>query len=85
MSIVTGYGVSFFVTFLTNCQPISYPWNPIPGGHCKSVTVEEITSVSINMIIDICIVFLPMLPLWRLQMPLRKKVGISSLFALGLL
>ena len=85
MFIVFGYGISFFCVFLTNCHPITYSWNPVPGGYCKSVTVEEITSVSVNMVIDTAIVILPMPPLWGLRMPIRKKIGISFLFSLGLL
>lgn len=85
MGIVAGYGISFLCVFLTNCDPISYPWRPVPGGHCKSVTVEEITSVSVNMVIDTAIVLLPMRPLWGLRMATRKKVAISFLFSLGLL
>lgn len=85
MLFVAAYAIAFFCVFLTNCQPISYQWHPVPGGHCKSITVEEITSVSANMVIDTAIVVLPMRPLWGLQMATRKKIGISILFGLGLL
>lgn len=85
MFIAAGYGISFFFMFLTNCRPVSHSWAPKPGGHCKSVTVEEITSVSVNMVIDTLIVILPMRPLWKLQMATRKKIGLSILFGLGIL
>ena len=49
------------------------------------MTVEELTSVSVNMGIDTAIVILPMPSLWKLKMVTRKKVGISGLFGLGLL
>lgn len=32
MGIVAGYGISFLCVFLTNCDPISYPWRPVPEG-----------------------------------------------------
>ena len=85
MVVVAAYCISFFCVFFTNCRPLTHAWNPVPGGHCKSVTVEEITSVSVNMAIDIAIVVLPMPSLWKLQMATKKKVGISVLFGLGLL
>lgn len=85
MFIVASYGIAFVCVFLTNCSPVSYSWNPVPGGYCKSVKVEEITSVSFNMVIDTSIVVLPMPPLWGLQMATRKKVAISFLFSLGLM
>ena len=85
MFLVLGYGITFLCVFLTNCRPVSYSWDPVPGGYCKSVTVEELTSVSVNMVIDTSIVILPMPPLWGLRMPIRRKIAISSLFSLGLL
>ena len=85
MAVVVGYGISFLCVFLTNCHPISYPWSPVPGGYCRSLAIEELTSVSLNMLIDILIVFLPMPPLWRLQMAARNKIAISFMFGLGLM
>lgn len=85
MAVVGGYGISFLCVFLTNCRPISYPWNPVPGGHCRALAVEELSSVSLNMLLDILIVFFPMPPLWNLQMAARTKITISLMFGLGFL
>ena len=85
MGVVGAYGVAFLPVFLTNCVPVDYSWNPVPNGYCRNVTVEELTSVSVNMVIDICFVVLPMRPLWRLKMAKRAKVGITVMFCLGFL
>ena len=85
MFIVSGYGIAFLCVFFTNCHPFSYSWNPVPGGYCKSVAVEELAYVSVNMIIDTSIVILPMPPRWGLRMSVSKKFAISGLFSLGLL
>ena len=85
MFFAASYGVMFLCVFFTSCRPLSYPWNPIPGGYCKDVNVEAIASVSVNMVLDTSIVVLPVWPLWGLQMRIRKKVAISCLFGLGLL
>ena len=85
MLIAAGYGVAFLCVFCTNCHPLSYSWNPVPGGYCKSVTVEELTSVSLNMVLDTAMVILPMPPLWGLRMATRNKIALSILFSLGLL
>ena len=84
MGVVTAYSIAFLVVFLTNCQPISYPWNPVPGGYYKSIGVEEAVSLSIDMAIDTSVVILPMVPLWKLQLPTRKKIAVSRFFCLGL-
>ena len=47
--------------------------------------MPAVVSASINAVIDVVIVILPLYPLWKLQMALRKKVAISGLFSLGLM
>ena len=79
MSVVIIYGVAFVCVFLTRCHPVSYSHHPIPSSFCTSVPV------SLNMIIDIAVVVLPLPPLWRLQMATRNKISITFLFSLGLL
>ena len=85
MAIVACYGIAFICVFFTNCTPLDYPWNPVPGGHCKDVSTEEILSVSVNMVIDTAIVLLPMPVLWGLQLATRKKIAVSGILSLGLL
>ena len=84
MAISVGYGVSFLVVFLTNCSPVDYMWHPVPGGHCKDITIEEEVNTAINLAIDVAIVLLPIPPVWKLQMPISKKLGVSALFGIGL-
>lgn len=85
MGVIAGYGVAFLCVFMTNCQPISQSWDPVPDGWCRTLTVEELASVSLNMVIDLAIVILPMKPLWGLHMATRSKVAISFMFSIGLL
>lgn len=83
MVIDAAFGITFFFVFLTHCIPISQQWNPVPGGWCRSETVNELTSISINLVIDTAIVLLPMPWLWRLQMPFSKKVLVTVMFSFG--
>lgn len=85
VGVVGAYGVTFFCVFLTDCFPIWQSWDPVPKGWCRSEDIEELTSVSVNMVIDLAIVFLPMWPLWGLQIPLHKKLAISLMFSIGFL
>ncbi|CAK96465.1 hypothetical protein AAWM_06691 [Aspergillus awamori] len=78
------YYVFFLSFFMTQCHPISYGWNPVPGGYCKSVMLEEILSIALNMGLDTVIALLPMPLLWKVQMPFRNKLTISVMFAMGL-
>lgn len=85
MGLVLGYGIAFLCVFMTNCQPISQQWNPVPGGWCRDLSVEELASVTINLAIDLIIVIMPMPVLWGLQMAVRNKIFISLMFCIGFL
>lgn len=85
IAIVISYGIAFVVVFPTNCRPVYQLWAPVPGGWCNDVTIEEFSSVSINMVIDLAIILLPMPILWGLKMPVYNKVFISVMFSFGLM
>ncbi|PYI31821.1 hypothetical protein BP00DRAFT_486485 [Aspergillus indologenus CBS 114.80] len=82
---VVAYFVSFLPIFLTQCHPVSFGWNPVQGGYCRSLYIQEILSISINMIIDTGIALLPIPALWKLKMATRNKLTISIMFGLGLI
>jgi hypothetical protein len=81
---VVVFGISFFVVFMTQCQPISYLWNPVPGGSCRDLVYQEYASVSVNMAIDVVIFILPLPVLWNLQMTTRKKFYVTIMLSIGL-
>lgn len=85
MGVVVCYFIAFLVLFMTNCQPLSHLWDPVPGGWCRELTDEEYTSVAFNLLIDLGIVILPMPVLWRLKMPLQNKISVSIMFGIGLM
>ncbi|KAL6861929.1 hypothetical protein J3F83DRAFT_746202 [Trichoderma novae-zelandiae] len=83
MGVVGAYGIAFLVLFMTQCHPISQQWDPVPGGSCRNIVVQELTSVSLNMVIDIAIVILPLPALWSLQLAVRSKLVVSVMFSIG--
>lgn len=78
------YFIAFLALFLTQCRPISYGWNPVPGGSCRSLATQEILSISLNIFLDTIIALLPMPTLWKLHVNMRKKITIAVMFGLGL-
>ncbi|KAM0800493.1 hypothetical protein BDR22DRAFT_963170 [Usnea florida] len=50
---------------------------------CKT-TSQEIGSATVNMILDLSIVMLPLPVLWSLQMPLKREIMMSGILSLGL-
>ncbi|KAL8996991.1 MAG: hypothetical protein Q9169_003642 [Polycauliona sp. 2 TL-2023] len=83
MGACLSYVLMFIPIFMTQCRPIAAAWNPSLG-QCKPIERQEFASVSINMVLDLMIVVLPMPTLWSLQMPRRRKALLSIVFGLGL-
>ncbi|KAL9012582.1 MAG: hypothetical protein Q9173_002664 [Seirophora scorigena] len=84
MGFVVAFGLSLILTGLLICKPIEFNWDKSLDGRCGSTVGEEIAFAAVNMVIDGVIVFLPTPVIWRLQMPVRKKIGVSCMFGLGL-
>ena len=42
-------------------------------------------SLSLNLVLDVVVVTLPVPTLWRLQMPISKKIMLSGMFCLGVM
>jgi hypothetical protein len=78
------YPIVFLPIFMTQCKPLAAYWNFTPG-KCRPIQNQAYATVSINMVLDLVVVALPLPTIWALQMPLSKKIGVSFLFSLGLL
>lgn len=75
---------------ISNALVAIFACRPIRGFYDKSVKAFCIDSVSfywanatLNVVTDAIVLLLPMPVIWRLQMPLRRKIGLSLLFILG--
>lgn len=84
MGVCLAYIITFIPIFMTQCKPLEASWTPTLG-HCRPIEHEEYASVSVNMVLDLILVLLPLPTLWALQMPVGKKIFVSFMFSLGLL
>ncbi|KAL4994333.1 hypothetical protein BDV10DRAFT_197618 [Aspergillus recurvatus] len=78
------YFMIFLPMFITLCHPITQGWKPVPGGSCKSPVPLEIASITLNIFSDTLIAVLRIPMLWRLRIPLYRKVTIGAMFLMGL-
>jgi hypothetical protein len=68
------------------CSPREKIWNPLmTTGHCFDTTILYQSSGFFNIITDFLLLILPMIPIWKLRMPLKKKIMMIAIFATGLL
>ncbi|KAF1360452.1 hypothetical protein EJ07DRAFT_23357, partial [Lizonia empirigonia] len=77
------YTALFLFQFLA-CRPLAHAWNPLVPGTCvKDKLVVHIVSASINTASDLIIMILPQPVIWRLELGVRRKLGLSAVFLLG--
>ncbi|KAG7001877.1 hypothetical protein G7Y79_00030g064100 [Physcia stellaris] len=80
-----GFYIADIFAELFLCSPREKYWNVlITTGHCYSATTVNIASGTFNTISDFLTLLLPQRVIWKLQMPLKRKLGISAIFLTGL-
>lgn len=68
------------------CQPFAYNWDKtIPGGRCGNADAAYISIAALDIAGDAMIILLPMPMVWKLNISLSNKLGLSFLFALAFL
>jgi hypothetical protein len=74
------YTIDTFITVFA-CNPRDKIWDKFEqGGHCINYNAVIIATGFFNIVSDLAILLLPVQCVWKLRIPLRKKVNISLLF-----
>lgn len=67
------------------CNPREKYWNVLlDTGHCYNRDAINIVSGIINTVSDFAILLLPQKVIWKLQIPLKRKLAVSAIFLIGL-
>ncbi|GME23701.1 Integral membrane protein [Neofusicoccum parvum] len=79
------YGVALFFAHVFQCTPISVFWNePFdPGNGCINKLALYTTAAALNSLGDLLVYLWPVRFLFKLQMPLKHRLGLIILFSLG--
>lgn len=89
---VTAAYVASQFCYIFVCLPINFWWDTayvIVGlqspstGKCVNLVPRAVSLAGINIASDFCILLLPMLGLRSLHLPLRRKITLYFVFALG--
>lgn len=71
----------FLITTSYLCAPhVGQKWNLETGQNCDKGVDWEITSGAMAVLLDIYILVLPMPLLWKMSLPMRRKLGIVLVF-----
>lgn len=80
------FDVAVALVFIFQCKPRRKIWmGDLVPGECVNLGATLISAGIINAFTDFLVLGLPIFTVWRLLLPIKKKVGISAIFALGLL
>ena len=67
------------------CIPRRKLWMPSIPGSCINNEAVFVAGGSINMVVDFMILAIPIVSVWRLKMSIRRRIGVSAIFATGIL
>ena len=73
----------YFIVPIVLCRPRSKIWTPQLPGRCADISKLYIASAVFNLVSDIAMLSVPIYLVWRLQMSVRRKIGISAIFCFG--
>ena len=86
--IMWGIMIFYFVQTIFEiilCIPRERIWNPLmKNGHCFDTYAVFVSSGIFNVVSDFAILIVPVVPICKLQMPLKRKILVLAIFATGL-
>ncbi|KAI0147572.1 hypothetical protein GGR57DRAFT_515601 [Xylariaceae sp. FL1272] len=77
------WGVALLLVSIFSCRPIHGFWDLDVPSTCVDSKLFFVGNAVPNILADICLLLLPMREVWKLQMSIRNKIGVTALFALG--
>lgn len=89
--MLIGLNVAFFIGFelitIFQCTPIDGAWLQWDGesfdGTCRDVNLQAWVAAAVSIILDVATIALPMPGLWNLNLSLKKKIQVMTMFAVG--
>lgn len=86
IALIILWNFACFWVSIFACSPVERFWNTlITDGKCLDFALNILLTCLFNIITDILILLLPSRAVWSLQIPLKKKFAIVSLFGIGLM
>ncbi|KAI0547160.1 hypothetical protein F4679DRAFT_555047 [Xylaria curta] len=73
------------LAYLLACIPREKIWNPTVNGRCLNQRNVIVSTPALNLISDVMILIVPVVEVFKLQMPLRRKLSVAAIFGVGVL
>jgi hypothetical protein len=81
--VVVGYGIGGIAATIWQCVPIQGAWDKNTPATCINSDVFWVAYAALNIITDIMVLALPIIPIMRLQLGLRDRLLLCGVFTLG--
>ncbi|KAH7070327.1 hypothetical protein BKA63DRAFT_75039 [Paraphoma chrysanthemicola] len=88
MGVCIAYTVAFFFATTFQCIPVSMAWNQWDGihkGRCNDIHLQGWIAAAINIVLDAIVMVLPLKHLAKLNMNLKRKLMVMSMFSVGII
>ncbi|KZL64274.1 cfem domain-containing protein [Colletotrichum incanum] len=79
--------LSFVILCFAQCRPFTHFWTGWDGEHegkCVDLNKIGLSHVALNIVLDICMLTLPVTQIYKLQMDKKKKIGVIAMFQVGI-
>ena len=83
-SLIILWNISDIIAGLLSCRPIAKNWDFTLPGTCGSQPKFYFSMGVVNLVTDTVIIVLPMPYLYRLRMPMRRKLLAMALLSIGI-
>ena len=85
VAFTLAYWVTLFTFFLImRCRETANASTACRNSNTK-INQTPMIGAWLNILIDVCLLVLPMRMVWMLQLSAKRKIGVCALFALGLM
>jgi hypothetical protein len=85
MVLVGAYYTAAVLVTIFECTPVSKSWIKSQPGHCINTTSFFYANAAFNIFTDVVIMALPIPVIYSLHLPLRQRLLLCCIFAVGLL
>ncbi|KAF2794414.1 hypothetical protein K505DRAFT_304089 [Melanomma pulvis-pyrius CBS 109.77] len=82
-TFVTLYTATCVFLMLFQCTPIRGYWDASAKQHCINIRATLVVIAALNSVSDFLVYLWPAKPLWSLQLPLKRRLGLIFIFAVG--
>ena len=85
IAVQLSFMIAAVLLLCLTCRPYESKWDFTIPGKCINKYAIDLSSAAVQLASDVAILFLTQKVIWGLHLSMKKKIGVSVVFSLGLL